>query len=535
MLESENLLQILFRYFFARGSACRTSQVFSSGFDLSTDLTAAKSGLRIIGGYPNNIGEQAGSSVHSAGDVNGDGFDDLIIGAPANREFYAPGTNEGVAYVVFGGNSPVNVDLSSGLSSSGKGFKIIYGLNTSNMLFGSVVRSAGDVNDDGYDDIIIGAPYNLGKAFVVFGKSSFPGDIDVNTMPSTDGFTIRSTGLDTGLGPIHTVDGIGDFNGDGIDDIALATPNIYLDPAGGWGTAVVVYGKPSGSPFSTIDINTFVSGSEGIEIPGPSGSYEGGKVAAAGDVNGDGLQDVIIGTPRSPYSPSLTYPGRVFVIFGQSGTPGSPVLTASIVGGDATRGFMIYPPNISDYYFGESVAPVGDINGDGYDDIIAAFGINFDRAVVIYGSPAPVNIALNTMSADQGFVITHTNPSDPAEMGIGESVYGNFDINADGISDLMFGLPAIDSGSFTETGEAKIVFGDSAGMGNIELYNLPSTDGFSLKFSNPTAGSYYMGKSVSSAGDVNGDGCDDIIVGAIGVRRDGYVNSGAAYVIFGGK
>ncbi|MCP4383092.1 MAG: hypothetical protein GY798_16995, partial [Hyphomicrobiales bacterium] len=256
-----------------------------------TGLTAAE-GFIIQG---DDGSDWAGFSVSSAGDVNGDGFDDLIVGAPFG---YDGGSSAGEPYVVFGGAAPVNVDL-TGLSAS-EGF-IIQGDHDGDQA-GFSVSSAGDVNGDGFDDLIVGARYgddgggSAGEAYVVFGSGSgFGSDvsgrqvIDLTSLAAAEGFIIQGdTGSDLAG---WSVSSAGDVNGDGFDDLIVGAP-FGADGGSVAGEAYVVFG--SGSGFGTdvsgrqvIDL-TGLTPAQGFIIQGDAGAdFAGRSVSSAGDVNGD--------------------------------------------------------------------------------------------------------------------------------------------------------------------------------------------------------------------------------------------------------
>ncbi len=530
MITAPDATENLLRYFIARYGfgGCHTPQDFTAGFDLSGDLTATSDGFQILGGYPEFSGESTGSSVHAAGDVNGDGFDDVIIGAPDHKTYFNPSTFQtGQAYVIFGGDSPGNVDLTSDLAVSGTGFGIEYYINALAYL-GGVVRGIGDINGDGFDDVIVGATNNSGQAFVVFGSAD-PVNLDVGGLTGSNGFKIYSSSGATGMGGQHTMDGAGDFNGDGVDDFVIGTQSLFLTGALSGG-AIVLYGKAAGDPFSNIDITTysFYSGSEGIQIVG-TGSNEGKAVSSAGDFNGDGLMDVAIGAPTS-----YANFGGGFIVFGQKGTQTTDISLNTILGGDNTNGIAING-NTPDRNFGNSVSSVGDINGDGFDDVIFGYAYGYDKGIVIYGSASPTNINLSTLTSSDGFTVTFTRSGDTASFGNYESLGGPIDINGDTYPDLLVGQPGFDdlSGPFYyDSGAVGFVFGSGSGIGDVDLYGLSSTQGFTVEYA--IGNDSRLGRSVSYAGDINGDGCDDAIVGAPSVTRDGYTWVGASWVIFGG-
>lgn len=532
ILHSESLAQLLLRYLFsANHSSCNTPRDFTSGFDLSSNLAVAGDGFKVTGTYydyvEGPVQDGAGYSVDSAGDVNGDGYDDIIIGAPRNvlsNSLFSSGK----AYVIFGKPEPGNINLSTNPLSSGDGFSIFSSIDNSRYT-GRVVRGAGDFNHDGFDDLLVGNTYSgpgiYGQVTVVFGKASGFTNVD-STAPGSDGIQITSTDVQPGsttshLGFSGTTDGIGDFNGDGIDDIVLGV-SLGIYNAGTMGGAFIIFGNET-----PRDINvsySFASGANGLMITGTGGW----SVAGAGDFNGDELNDVIIGAPNSRTD------GRAYIVFGQSGIPSTSISLADIEAGDITEGVFIYS-SAQPYYLGSSVSGIGDINGDGFDDvIIGSYGFE-DRATVIYGtdSKAKINASLFS-STGGGFVITHNVSGSSTALGMFESVHGAGDINGDGTPDILLGSHTAnsDASSHITMGEGTLLFGNNSGMTDTELSAVGDPNGFAVKIGgNPASYSYYyLGQSVSAAGDVNGDGCDDIILGA-----PGYSNtSGSAWVIFGG-
>jgi Ca2+-binding RTX toxin-like protein len=463
-------------------------------------------------------GDYLGSSVSSAGDVNGDGIDDLIVGAPWGDN---GGSYAGEAYVIFGKAGGLSdIDLSSLFASDGF---IIQGDTASDEAGGSV-SFAGDVNGDGIDDLIVGASSGdygasyVGEAYVIFGKTTGFSNIDLSTLSPAEGFIIGGDAAfdRTGL----SVSSVGDVNGDGIDDLIVGAPR---GDNGGRdaGEAYVIFGKTTG--FSNIDLST-LSPANGFIIQGERASdWAGFSVSSAGDVNGDGIDDLIVGAPRGGNG------GEAYVIFGKT-TGFSNIALAALSPAD---GFTIQGDAAGDN-LGWSVSSAGDVNGDGIDDLIVGEpggndGGNYaGEAYVIFGRAAGTraDIDLSTLSAGDGFTIQ----GDVAYNHAGFSVASAGDINGDGIDDLIVGAPFGDYGA-NNTGEAYVIFGKTTGFSNIDLTSLSAADGFIIQ---GDAADDFAGKSVSSAGDVNGDGIDDLIVGA---PRGGNGGSyaGEAYVIFGSK
>ncbi|MDY7015870.1 MAG: integrin alpha, partial [Cyanobacteriota bacterium] len=224
---------------------------FPSSFDLST--LDGSNGF-VINGF--DAGGNSGTSVSSAGDVNGDGFDDIIIGADGPQS--GDGNFVGESYVVFGSSSgfTASLDLSNLNGSNGFVLKGIKGFDRS----GSSVSSAGDVNGDGFDDLIIGAngadPNGSasGESYVVFGSSSgFTASLDLSTLNGSNGFVLN--GIDTSDESGISVSSAGDVNGDGFDDLIIGANGADPNGNGQAGESYEVFGSGSGFTAS-LDLST---------------------------------------------------------------------------------------------------------------------------------------------------------------------------------------------------------------------------------------------------------------------------------------
>ena len=236
--------------------------------------------------------EALGQSVATIHDVNADGFDDVVLGAPGADQ------GRGGLYVVWGGETSVPlIDLT--LLDGTNGFTIenttATTASSSGHRFGSIAQEAGDINGDGFNDIIVGSP-GEDRAFVIFGSNdTFAATIDVSDLDGGNGFAL--------LGPNNTntgwsVSGTGDNNGDGIDDLVVSAP--AADPAGmiDAGRVYVVYGRATGFA-SSLELDQ-ISSAEGYFIDGPSAGHGLGEaVARVGEFNGDGLDDLLIGAPAA--------------------------------------------------------------------------------------------------------------------------------------------------------------------------------------------------------------------------------------------
>jgi len=458
--------------------------------------------------------DQSGFSVAGAGDVNGDGTADVIIGAA----FAGPnGSDSGSSYVVYGNATPTSpVELGS-LDPDSTGFRIDGAAAGDRS--GWSVAGAGDVNGDGKDDVIIGASDadpngdRSGSSYVVYGSAS-PTDIDLGTLGAA-GFRIDGAATDDFSG--WSVAGAGDVNGDGKDDVIIGAPN--SDPDGSdSGGSYVVYG--SASP-TNIDLGTL--GAAGFRIEGAvvARDFSGRSVAGAGDVNGDGKADVIIGAPYA--DPNGSRSGSSYVVYG-SATPTNINLLNPL----GAAGFRI-DGAAADDDSGQSVAGAGDVNGDGKADVI----IGAPRAdpngrdlsgssYVVYGSATPTDIDLGTLGA-AGFRIDGAATYDLS----GFSVAGAGDVNGDGTADVIIGAWFADNNGRDSSGSSYVVYGSGTPT-DIDLNSLGAA-GFRI---DGAAADDWSGRSVAGAGDVNGDGGADVIIGAQNADPNGS-GSGSSYVVFG--
>ena len=272
----------------------------------------------VISGW--EAGEESGTSVSSAGDFNGDGLADLLVGSIYNN---AGGQNSGATYVVLGKTDNTAVNLSSVKNNIG-GF-VIKGENAQDKV-GVSVSSGGDINGDGIGDIIIGAIIELtgttqtarGKTYVVFGSTTANATIDLGQIASgIGGFAIVSSTNTEQSG--HSVSSAGDINGDGLADIILGAPYSPVDGGASAGRSYVVYGKATTTNVSLTDVTNNIGG---FAIIGQGAQdLSGFSVGAAGDVNGDGLADLIVGAPGYDASASATSTGRSYIIFGSKTGP----------------------------------------------------------------------------------------------------------------------------------------------------------------------------------------------------------------------
>ncbi|WP_174544979.1 beta strand repeat-containing protein, partial [Sphingomonas asaccharolytica] len=379
---------------------------------------------------------QIGQKMSAAGDVNGDGIDDFLFTAALGD---ATNASRGGTYVIYGkigGIGPIDLNH---LTAS-QGYLI---LAPADLQGGPdmTATAAGDLNHDGYDDILIGAQYTRGydvlngRAYIVYGAAT-SGNLDLGNLAPTQGSTLsNSMAMYRGqLG--SSVSGLGDVNGDGYDDILVGAAT---QTVGGvqTGAAYLIYGTANG--IGSLNV-TSMSASQGAVFSGTqNGGYAGWSSAALGDINGDGYNDFAIGALAENNGA-----GNVYVYFGHAGTFASQTLGSA----PTSQGFVI--TGTGSDYTGNSIAGLGDINGDGYADMAVTTN-NGDY--VLFGKASgfgPVNLA--ALTPDQGVKITfvYTGGNEKFIAGAGDLNGDGFDdILVSGIQQNGSGIVYIVPGSAT--------------------------------------------------------------------------------------
>lgn len=482
---------------------------------------------------------------------------------------------------VIGPTSASTIDLANATFT--QGLKII-GANPNDQ-FGTSLALAGDVNNDGRADIIVGAIVlatstlgGVGEGSVIFGKDSYVAGttIDLRTLVPADGFGVRGEANQDQAG--WSVAGLGDINGDGIADVATGAWVFRSQGVQDTGAAFIVFGKPTGSTWgSTANsingirsvISSFnFSPSDGFLFRGLSAvDRVGNSMTGAGDMNGDGIADFAIGgylVDRLAGNGQTVAGdvGEVYLIFGKAsgsyGTFNSATGRNEMSGLDVTaaNGIVIRGGAVSDQA-GWAISSAGDVNGDGIADLIVGaptvdqpnFG-NAGAAYVIYGKKPgdtwntiadPLNpgrriLDLGQLQSSDGFMIQGENNQNAQA---GYSVDSAGDVNGDGFADLVVGGYVWNNGLATTAGAAYVVFGSATGQGTIsqgrqvlQLSSLTTAQGFLIRGINTDD---QTGRAVSKAGDLNGDGVDDLAVGVWLSDRGAALNTGSVYVIYGKK
>jgi len=466
--------------------AGETYLVFGSSFDFGNDQAHTRAtfdldqlngtnGIRFIG---IDEDDESGYAISSGGDMDGDGFDEILIGA------HAADSEKGEAYIVFGSyinelktaqTSSVNLSLLNG--ERGVVVSDSTGADDDALSLEDSLSSAGDVDGDGLDDLLIAAPEaegGDGEAFIVSGshiqalKQTGTTDLDLAALNGETGILIESAVTDSETG--HAVEHAGDIDGDGLADIVIGAP--YADLSNNNGASYLIFGShlqqlklATTDTFQLSDIN----GTNGISITGaPDDTYAGWHVSTAGDVDGDGLSDLLIG---APYADSPEDSGQTYLIFGshlnsmkQSGS-GSLDLSAL----DGTNGILIRGVE-EEGKSGWTTEAAGDIDLDGLDDIF--------------------------------ITVPYSGPVGRSDAGSVEVIFGSFLTEA-----KNSGTASFDIGTGPNPERGVVIYG--------------------------TTSDYETGEDTSWIGDFDGDAKPDLLLGAEDADVSGYSNSGASYLISG--
>ncbi|MFH1466161.1 MAG: MopE-related protein [Pseudomonadota bacterium] len=454
-----------------------------------------------------------GSALSGQGDTDADGFSELLVGAPGMDGIVA---GAGAAYLYDGTGSGLALAWSDGGTEA-------------DSEFGTAVALVPDIDGDGYDEVAVGAPgtndgyTDEGIVAVYAGSATGPltsttwapadtshagfggalaaGDLDADgrgdlvaaapTMGST-GQLWAATGSSAGLidawdettdaAGVGTVLAIGDLDGDGWGDLAAGCPDCD-GTMGGEGRVQVWFGSSDG-----------LASSDGFDVDGTTAAGRLGASLAVLDADADGYADLVAGVPGAD----------ALAVYGGS---------AEGLGDEFDD---ISPSNQTYAYFGWSVAGAGDVDGDGFGDFVVG-APEYDAEQDEEGRAYLLNGEDGALS-----VTWYLDPTDDEEGQFGYSVAGVGDVNGDGYADVLIGAPGAD-GSVSEAGGAYLFHGSSSG--------LASTADWSAS---PCSRDDHCGYSVASAGDVNGDGYPDVVVGAPGNMDTYYSGSGTVYVYHGG-
>jgi len=442
--------------------------------------------------------DRTGASLSMGGDVDNDGNSDILIGASVHD---GSGLSRGAAYLLLG-------DV-TGEVAAGDGEASLFG-EADHDRAGSSVAIVGDTNGDGYADLVIGAfaedagGGEAGAAYLVLGPVS--GDIELG---DADAKLIGEVGEDhAGM----VVAAAGDTNDDGNMDFYVGAPGYDSGALSEVGASYLIHGP--------LDDDADLSFAYIRYIGAGNGEESGSSLASAGDFNGDGFDDALIGAPNG--TEGGVYTGAVYLVLNDDGPGGSMGLDEAdarwhgINGGDQA---------------GYSIASAGDQNGDGLSDIIIGApgndsgGAGSGAAFIVYGG--------TSMLCDDGELCDSLPLAAADAILIGErgddysggAVSGGSDIDGDGVPDVAIGSRTEDS-TDSDAGSASVMFGPLAG--SIDMSESMA------KVVGLNAGDW-TGAAVAMGGDINGDGFGDLLVGApqLDVGED-FVDIGAVLIMKGG-
>ncbi len=464
-----------------------------------TSVTSA-SAIRISG--PTN--EQFGGAISGLGDINGDGFADFAIGSPLAD---LPGKiDAGRVYVVFG-----FAGISANKETSIAGLVAAHGFTlrgeAAGDRFGSSLGGGADVNGDGFSDFVIGSPDATtngnglsGRAYVLFGGTGFvPNSVlDVASFTTANSISLLGPSANQEFG--RSVALSADMNGDGRGDIVIGDPG--LDATGSPGAVFVVFGPTTGAVVDTAQPLTGI----GFKVSGSqAGDQLGIDVAAIGDFNGDGIPDIAAGAPHngSPFHEC----GQVNIVFGGPNVGQTGFVFVQSLSG--TAGVRI-DGDTAENSIGFAVGGPGDVNGDGYADVLTASraadpaGLqNAGEAYVIYGGPDIGNGAHFNLAALDELTTGVRFAGVTKQDDIGDDVSGAGDINGDGRPDILIASRNAKNPPATHSGEVYAILSTQPAplSADIDVINA-SVGGVQTMLVN--AGSQYAGKYYYTLGSITG-------------------------------
>ena len=542
----------------------------------SVSSSSALSGFRIDGPA---AATKVGNGVLVA-DINGDGIPDIIIGSgPSANNSLA---NSGSVYVVFGTTAGFPDPLPLSTLNGTNGFRLD-GESASN--FTGYYLAAGDFNGDGIADLIIsatGGAYNgasSGSVYVVFGGPTMKNGTAWTTCPcqlTSGGSVINITNgfrLDGGSAGEITGKSVatGDFNGDGIADIVIGANQSGYNSLATSGSVYVVYGsnvtgkmKDGATAWAANQKLTSgshpIDGTNGFRLDGATATDVTGWWVATGDVNGDGVSDIVFGAPNATYGGAAS--GSVYVVYGSNvagkmkdgvtAWAANQKLTSGSHPIDNTNGFRLN--GVASDHIGDSVA-TGDVNGDGYADIIiGAYQAGYNSLAssgsvyVVYGGttmkngtawstcPCALTSGGSVINATNGFRLDGASASDFFGYSLNTT-----DLNRDGYADIIIGAYKA-SYSASNSGSAYLVYGGASGkmkdgvtawaahqQVTSGVAPIDGTNGFRLDGQTASDAAGYG----VNGGDVNGDGYPDLIIGAWAAGYNSLATSGSVYVVNG--
>lgn len=457
----------------------------------------------------------AGRSIAWAGDANGDGKPDLLIAAITPQE-----TLPGRVYLVPGRReTPWMQELVGGLNGV---IEIRAGGAAADRL-GRFVAAAGDVDGDGFDDFLIGAPEgegagSSGGVYLVFGAASLPAFLDLSVTPSSRAVLLGTSGAAGGLGIVGC--GAGDIDGDGLGDIALGIPG-GAEPGGGGpqstaGKVWIVFGSPGLRGGSRTILLDELPASAALQVGGASeGDALGAAVCGAGDLDGDGFEDLLIGAPGRGVG------GSVYIIFGRGDFTSSPDVASPDGSSVVELASSFGPARI-----GESLAGGLDATGDGRPDL--AFGApaaerEGQAAGLVVLEPGGPGLRGSASRAVPSAGSLRFRGVQGSETGAAVALVP--DADGDGIADIIVGAPGVRA----ERGAAYLIRGGLETGRDVLLEQIVPPDGWSFATNLPGV---RLGSSVAGLPDRSGDLLGELVIGAPQTGKQGLAGTGAAFEVF---
>ncbi len=459
--------------------------------------------------------------ISNAGDINGDGIDDVLIGA--NQADPNGIDDAGETYLVYGRSGASALSGTFDLANADVTFN---GIGPENNDFsGTTVSNAGDVNGDGIDDLLIGAfgadpsgNSSAGETYLVYGRSGASALSGAFDLANAD---VTFNGINAGDWSGNKVSNAGDVNGDGIDDIligaVLASPNGDTEA----GESYLIYGKSGAGALS----GTFDLANADVTFQGINSGDNAATVQNAGDINGDGIDDLLVATIR-PDPNGNNDAGETYLVYGKSG---AGALSGTF---DLANADVIFQGLDADDFSGWSISNAGDVNGDGIDDLlIGAVGgdpngnNNAGETYLVYGRNGAGALSGIFDLANADVIFQGIDEEDNA----GNSVSNAGDVNGDGIDDILIAAHHADPSGIDLAGETYLIYGRSGAGALSGTFNLSDADAIF----NGIDASDQSGAPISNAGDVNGDGFDDFLIGSFRAEVNGNIQAGESYLVYG--
>lgn len=488
-------------------------------------------------------GDQTGYAVAGAGDWNGDGLSDFLIGSPFAASPDAT-ASPGIVQVVLGRSAPPAV---IDLAAPGSVGTVIIGEADGDQC-GRSVAGIGDWNGDGRDDIAIGAPFSeaghgteTGRVYVLFGRSPAPPSIHLAALGPTEGVVITGAARADQTG--FAVAAAGDWNADGRPDLAIGAPNADF-AATDAGRVFVLFGRVSPSPAIDLAVPqaglTVIDGADDsntVPVINLFGDSAGFALAGGADLTGDGIDDLIVNAPAAD-APARPNAGMTYVLPG-SASPEPLIALASPPSGvrriegasTGDQAFVIVSGTFNPF-FGGAVALPGDLDGDGQSDLAVASQF----ADVAGDSSGLVHVVRGGLGLPSVLPLSTPRPEDISIWGeaaqdlLGRGITGAGDFNGDGAPDLAIGAPQANALGRPDAGSVTVLFGSPRWP---PVFPLPDFGEFGLRLAGGSSGDL-AGLAVAGIGDWNGDGSDDLAVSSPGASGGiGRAGAGVVTVLLG--